>query len=78
MYVFPWSIAQHIEEAGEVDVFYEAFASSHVAITRLLDALCPPLPHLEFHMLTCSSDYSMLAKTSVHHFNGNNVSLEPP
>lgn len=29
-------------------------------------------------MLTFILDYSMLAKTSVHHFNGNNVSCEPP
>ncbi|KAK5168715.1 60S ribosomal protein L30 [Saxophila tyrrhenica] len=28
--------------------------------------------------LTATPDYSMLAKTNVHHFSGNNVSLIPP
>ncbi|MGI4747682.1 MAG: ribosomal L7Ae/L30e/S12e/Gadd45 family protein [Janthinobacterium lividum] len=29
------------------------------------------------HPLTLPPDYSMLAKTAVHHFSGNNVSLPP-
>jgi hypothetical protein len=44
----------------------------------LLGRLCPPQPQLELGILTLASDYSMLAKTSVHHFNGNNVSCDPP